>query len=402
MTSESVLGTGAAALPDPGGHCATADRVRELAPWLARRSAELEQQRRLPQDVVDALTDAGCLRMAVPARHGGDGLALPDVVTVIEELSRPSATIGWLVGQVALAHVVFAYLPEPPSDSIYAGGPDVYAAGAAAPKGRATRDGDGWRVSGRWPLVSGCEQAAWLYLQCLVVDADGGADGDAAVPPMVTVVVPAADVRILDTWRGMGLRGSGSNDVQAREVSCPSERSCDLTAEPPPVSPTMRVPAATQAGLVAAAVMTGTAAGAIDAAADLAAQKRPSFSSTRLAESTLFQHALGDATMKLAAARSLLHREVRRADGRLAAGAAAPGEDDPRLRAVAAKAAQLAAEAVDAAHRLGGSSAVVEGSPLERRLRDAHSLTQHATLSTDLLAPFGAQLVGAEPAVEVG
>ncbi|MBV9172614.1 MAG: acyl-CoA dehydrogenase family protein, partial [Chloroflexi bacterium] len=52
----------------------TFQRVRELAPTIHQRSAEIEHARRLPPDLVAELVAAGCFRMSLPAEYGGDEL----------------------------------------------------------------------------------------------------------------------------------------------------------------------------------------------------------------------------------------------------------------------------------------------------------------------------------------
>ncbi|MGP0051430.1 MAG: acyl-CoA dehydrogenase family protein [Solirubrobacteraceae bacterium] len=358
--------------------------VSELVPLIARRAAEIERDRAVPDDLLQALRDAGCLRLVVGAEHGGEALALPETLAAVEALSRAHGTVGWLVGQVTLGHAVVGYLPADARAEIYADCPDRFVAGAAAPKGRAARTPGGWTVSGRWPLVSGSCHAEWLYLQCLVEDVGPGEDG---VPGLRCVVLPADRARVLDTYRGIGLRGSASNDVKVSAETCPERFVCDLTEPPDAAWPILRHPVASSAGLFAAAVMLGTAAGAVEAISALAAQKRPSFSTRRLADSPLAQNALGEASMTLAAGRSLLHGEV--------AAAETGGADDAWLRSVGVRAAAFATEAVQAAYALGGSSSVIDGSPLERRLRDVRALTQHATLSREHLARLGERLVRA-------
>jgi alkylation response protein AidB-like acyl-CoA dehydrogenase len=362
------------------------DVLPELLDAIGHEVATIEGTRTIPPGLLDDLREAGCLRLVVGAEHGGDALALPAALDVIEQLSRVHASVGWLIGQVALGHVVLGYLSADAREQIYADGPDVYVAGAAAPKGRAVRMPQGITVSGRWPLVSGSRHAEWLYLQCLLPDDDAVAQ-PAGAPPMCCVVLPSASARVLDTYRGIGLRGSASNDVLVKGVQCNLEFGCELSAAPCADWPIMRVPVATQAGLFAAAVMLGIASGAVEAVATLAAQKRPSFSSRRLADSALFQNALGEASVTVLAGDSLLRTEVRRADE-------APASD-AWLRSVGVKAAALATQTVESAYTLGGSSSVIDGSPLERRLRDVRSLTQHATLSRDNLARLGAELVQA-------
>ena len=49
------------------------DAVRDLAPAIADRAAEIEQARRLPADLLDDLKRTGCFRMLLPPSHGGAG-----------------------------------------------------------------------------------------------------------------------------------------------------------------------------------------------------------------------------------------------------------------------------------------------------------------------------------------
>lgn len=366
------------------------DRIADRAPWLVRRIAAVEREGRVPDDVLAALREDGCLRLAVPAAHGGADLSLPQVVAVVEALARIGGTLGWIVGQIVLAQVVFAYLPAATVAEIYAGGPDVYAAGAAAAKGRAAPADGGWRVSGRWPLVSGCTRADWIYLQCAVVD-EGAADAPAeTIPRLRAVLFPAHEVRIIESWHGLGLRGSESHDVHVSAAACPAARSCDLAGEPGGAGAIARVAAPAQAGLVAAAVQTGIAAAALDAILELATRKRPAFSTSRLSAQPLFQDAVGEAFCTLSAARALLFGEVLAAD-------AGTRRDDTRLRAVAPQVAGLAWQVVDSAYTLGGSSSVYDGSALQRCLRDARSVGQHATLGRGFYGRVGARRAGAQP-----
>lgn len=389
----------------PSARTATLDRVVELGPQLSRLTPEIERTGAVSPEAIALLRDAGCLRMTVPAEYGGAELSLVDVLAVIEALSRAEGTLAWLIGQVALSHVVFGHLEDDALREIYADGPDVFAAGAAAPRGHARAVSDGWQVSGRWPLVSGCRHAAWLYVQCLIAAPDDGADGDGdhvrGIPPMRTIVLRAGEPRILGTWSGLGLRGSGSDDLHLRGCFCPASRTCDLNAEPPSRTASNRVPVAAQAGLVAAAVLIGAAHAAIEAVTTLAVAKRPSFSSTRLSDQPVFQDRLGEACISLLAARSLLFAALSEHDPLLAVGRGGDAEADAgipdvetHLRALGTKSAALARAAIETAYDLGGSSSVADGSPLQRRLRDARSLSQHAAVAPELLGRLGALVAG--------
>src|SRR5207249_2693884 len=158
----------------------TLSQVRDLLPAIAKRSEEIEDLRMVPADLVAALSEAGCLRMFVPSERGGDNLAFHETLRIIEELATADASTGWTIGQVGLAQMIFDCFPPEAQKTLYAAGPDLFGAGAVAPKGRAVRKPRGWRVSGQWPFLTGCDHAAWVYLNCVVVDgrklqlSDGG------------------------------------------------------------------------------------------------------------------------------------------------------------------------------------------------------------------------------------
>lgn len=372
---------------------ATESRIAELLPSISKRADEVESGRRLPDDLLDILAGAGCFRLLVPTRHGGDGGSLTDALRVIEELARADGSTAWLVGQVGLADLVFSCFPMAAQEEIYADGPDVVGAGAVAPKGRTTREGDEWRVNGQWPFVTGCDSARWIYLNCVVLDGRTPQMLPNGAPLTRITLFPAAEVEILDTWHVLGLRGTASHDVRVTQRACPDRRGFSLVGDGPDVH--RAIFSIAQAGLLIAAVDLGIARGAVDEVAQLAASgKRRSFSSRSLGQSAVFQDRLGEAYMMLRAARALLHRESDAAWSTARAGEVASPLDRACLRATAAQVTALACRAVDTAHALAGGVAVYETSPLQRRLRDLHTATQHFVNGREFYSTVGAILAG--------
>ncbi len=51
----------------------------------------------------------------------------------------------------------------------------------------------------------------------------------------------------------------------------------------------------------------------------------------------------------------------------------------------------------DMVYRAGGGRALYDDSPLQRRLRDVHAITQHFLVRPDTLTTAGAVLAGQEP-----
>jgi indole-3-acetate monooxygenase len=389
------------------------DAVRELAPVIAGRADEIEASRRVPADLLADLVATGCFRMLLPATHGGGEVDLATAIAVIEELSRADASVGWVVALGANAWRDVCPVPRAAFDEIYASGPDGMMGGAISPSGVAEPVDGGYRITGRWGFVSGCEHAQWLFCNCVEqgggADADGGADtdsdGDGAgdgggMPVLRMAVVQADDVAIEDTWRVSGLCGTGSHHIVADGVVVPADRTYLVLQEEPAVdTPFTRIPLPSPYSVQMAGVALGIARGALDDIVALAAEKTPLFASGPLAADGVFQHTMGSADAGLRAARAGVLAET----AELWATAEAGGEfgDDlrARVRGASVWAAKTAAEVVDAAYTAGGGSSLYLTSPLQRRLRDVHALTQHFLVRPGTFATTGAVLAGQDPGV---
>jgi alkylation response protein AidB-like acyl-CoA dehydrogenase len=372
--------------------------VLELVGEVSKRSAEIETARRLPDDLVARIGEAGCFRMLVPASHGGDDMPLPEALRVIETLARADGATGWTISVLAAAPVILGFLPAATYDEIYANGPDLISAGVFAPKGTAVRKGDGWRVTGRWPFVTGCHHASQIFVHCVVYGDDGSPQLVDGAPVMRMAVLPAAEVKILDTWETMGLRGSGSDDVRVRNAFCPDRYTFRLLGGTPSVEgAAFNISPYDQLGLFIAPVLLGIAQGALDEVTELAASgKRPAFSPRRMAESPDFQERLGEAYLILLAARALLYDHVNTTWAKSEADIPAESLDYATRLAICARVATMTTTVVDTAYNLAGGSALYSASPLQRRLRDIHTATQHIAARRGSYKNVGALLLGEE------
>jgi alkylation response protein AidB-like acyl-CoA dehydrogenase len=357
-----------------------------------------EADARLPDAAVAVLRDAGLLRLAVAGRFGGEDRSLREILSVVGRLSRVDGALGWSCGQVALSQIMLGYLPEEAQERIYASGPDVYAAGAAAPKGRASRRAAGWSVSGRWPLVSGAAHAEWLFLHCLQADGARPLTDRNGAPRLRMVVLPAGRVTIHDTWDALGLRATGSHDVAVRAAECEDPFTAVLSERPSGSALCAWIDPRLIGGLFVAEAALGIAHGGLQGVIEVARNgKRGSFSNLPLAEQPVFQQRLGDALVSLRAGESLLTAELARAERRCARGPLNP-LDGARLRAAAVGAVRLGLEATRTAFALGGSAALRTGSPISRALRDAETASLHFAVGRDHYAQLGAELVASASA----
>lgn len=363
--------------------------ARSIAALAAEHAAEAEGARRLSAPVVAALVEAGLFRLCVPAAIGGGEAPPATLVEVVEELAHGDAAAGWCLAVQATSGLLGGWLPADGAREVF-GAPDAVAGGVFAPMGRATREGDAWRVSGRWPFASGCEHSTWL-MGGAVTERDGAVAAlPNGMPDVRLMLAPAETFAIHDTWRVAGLRGTGSHDVELADVVVPERHAVSVFSDAPTArGPLYAFPLFGLLAVAIAAVSIGCARAALEDLAELAVAKAPSSSRRTLAERPTVQAELARAEASLRAARALLHEavgaawELAGAEGAISVAARAS------LRLAATHAAATAAAVTHTTYTLGGGSALYDASPLQRRFRDANAATQHM-----LVAPATWELSG--------
>lgn len=367
----------------------------DLAGTIGARAAQIERARRVPADLLDALCAAGCLRVLLPVSHGGLGADLASAMRMFEGLARADASTGWTVMIGATCWCDLIGLPRAAFDALFAGRSRVIMAGVFSPSGAIAREASGYRVTGRWSFASGCEHADWLFGNCI----EGFVDGH---PSLRMAVFSPDQVQIEDTWTVCGLSGTGSHHFRVDGAFVPAQRTLVPDGDAPCLDePIARVPVPALLCLSIGAVAVGIAQGALDDITALAANKTPLLADGTLAGNAHFQFELAQADTQVCAARALLHEHATSLWATVTGGSRLTLEQRARVRAAAVWATRVAADAVTAAYRAGGGGSLYAESPLQRRLRDVHAVTQHFLVRHDTLTTAGAILAGRDLTVPV-
>jgi alkylation response protein AidB-like acyl-CoA dehydrogenase len=313
-------------------------------------------------------------------------------------------SVGWCAMIGSDGGYVTAFLDQDVARKMY---PDVLVAtgAAATTTGQARRVSGGYRVSGRFPFVSGCQHCEWVWLGCIVeengiprVDRNG-------VPQTRQCLLRLSQCEILDTWHTTGLRGTGSNDVVVRDEFVEEARSFSfrdpkLVKRPGPLYafPFMFMAKGSAPAL-------GVARHALDTLIESAAAK-PARRYTVgeqveapkvLRDDVYVQEAVGRAETLLAAARAYLFDVM----GDLWATAVDDRQPSERQVALFTTAyphiVGVCVDVVQLVYKAAGGGAVYQKGPLDRCLRDVLTMNQHVigTLRTYEMA--GRLLLGLEP-----
>src|SRR5437016_12191151 len=85
-------------------------RARDLMPMLEAAGPRIEAARQLPDDVLDALYEAGLFRLLLPRSLGGAELDPVSYVAVIETVAQGDASTAWCLGQNSGCSMSAAFL----------------------------------------------------------------------------------------------------------------------------------------------------------------------------------------------------------------------------------------------------------------------------------------------------
>jgi alkylation response protein AidB-like acyl-CoA dehydrogenase len=369
--------------------------ARALRPEILGERNRIEEARRLPAGLTRELALRGFFRLFLPRAYGGLDLAPPQGLEVLEELARADASVAWCVWN-GNTHWIAAQL-SPEAMCIIHQDADVVTANSTRASGRAEAVDGGYRVAGRWSLVSGCELGSWMVLLCTVHD-----DGKPRLLPSGAAqtrfaLLPASACEIVDTWTVGGLRGTGSHDVVVRDTFVAANYTTGFFD--PFVLPEncYRYPPFCRVIPGLGAIALGIARTAIASLTELAADKQLQRSQQILRENHGAQLRVAEAEALVRAARLYLHDSVERLWRVVCDTGQAPIALRADARMAASHAVFSAAKAVDLMYSAAGASALYTSSPLERAFRDVHAITQHIGVHERVMETAGRVLFGLEP-----
>ncbi len=371
----------------------TEDRERELVAWAAELGAQIgEHAARHDRDgtfvaeAYEILGRSGYLALAVPEELGGRGATIRQVAMAQRELARHCASTA--LASVMHHHVVlftaWRYRRGMPGAEatlrrVAAEGIVLVSTGGAdltRPRGSAVKVEGGYRVSGRKIFASQSPVGTVLSTMFPFEDPDAGRI-------VLNMAVPMASdgVSVLETWDALGMRGTGSHDIELRDVFVPEER---VTARRPygridnPFQVILSI-----AMPPIAAVYLGVAEAARDHSVALV-------TGTSRAEDPTVQRLIGLMDTRLRVAGWAL-------DGALAIVGDDPGPSMDTVVAVMAAKREIAlggAEVCDLALEVGGGAAFYRTKPIEQCFRDIRGAKYHPLTPEESLVHAGKVALG--------
>lgn len=377
-------------------------RARELKPLLAANAAQGETDRRVVEESIQALTDAGLFKISVPKRYGGYETSLRTMLDVSAEVAEADGGTAWVVTLINVCNWMVGLMPEKAQDDVFGADPDAKVSGVLAPTAQTRKVDGGWRVTGKWYYNSGSWHATWAVMGIPISDADGN------VVDQGCALIPRSDMELEDTWFVAGMRSSGSNCLVADDVFVPEHR-------------VMRVPPAIAGDYltehsdevlyrsalipVVALVLVGPQLGMGRAALDFVIGKAPKkpisytfFASQK--ESTAFQLQIAEAARLIDTAHLHAYRAAADIDEAAARGEYPDYLTRARVRSDTGYVAESITRAIDILLYAHGAGSFAEVSPLQRIWRDSATAARHAIVSPAVsYEVYGKTLLGVDESI---
>lgn len=358
--------------------------AKSIESIITAGATEAEQLRTLPPATVDALWHSGLMHWMNPREAGGQEPSLVEMLETWLELARQDATVGWIgIANFPSAAFAAAFLDDDGFKEVFADNDNrITMGGQFAPNGMAEVVEGGYQLSGAWSFGSGTGHSQYVVGGFIPLRNGEMTFLENGMPEMLVAVMPRDQINFTDNWNVTGLKGTGSYDYNVQDTFVPEARVFPLFTREPNRGPDifkLGVMPLTGAGHAAWAL--GVARSALDDIFQVAKEKTRMGDESTLGNKLTFQRDLAHHEAMWRAANAGVFEAYSRVEAQILAGQELTPTMRADMRISATYATEAAKDIVTFAHLAAGTTAIREGSRLERAFRDMYTGSQHAFIN---------------------
>jgi alkylation response protein AidB-like acyl-CoA dehydrogenase len=353
----------------------------EIGAVISRNVTEEENARRLSAATVNALKEAGFLKLYLPESLGG--LEVDPVTTayLVEEVAKHNTAAAWCMMVANTSAWWSSRATEKAVTEIYQDNADAIIAGTFHPPMKAEPVEGGYVINGRNPLASNVHEASRIFMTAFVMEGDHIKMNN-GFPQVIGVLLNPEDCQIIDTWHTLGMKATDSNDVVADNVFVADHLVFPISPvfEPNSFYTGKLYQYAAMGASIASLIAPIPLAVAQNAIAELkllADKKTPMGSMTSIRERGAVQRKLGLAQAMVQSSRAYLYQTLSDKWNKTLTGESLTLEDKAALLLAATHTNQSCMQAVDLMYSAAGSTAIYSRSKLEHYFTDAQVIRQH-------------------------
>jgi alkylation response protein AidB-like acyl-CoA dehydrogenase len=378
------------------------ERTAELVPWLSEQAARVEEARRIPDDVAERLFRTGFFNLTRPTRFGGLGVSPRFAWEATFSVALACSSSAWLAGLTSANIIMLGKFSAEAQREIFAPGVSpivpMLTGGVGQDIQIETVDG-GISLSGRWRYASGVDVSDWLGLLINV-------PGAAGAPTAHVVLVPRSEF-VIDhqSWRVMGMRGTGSKNIALGKTFVPAHRFMNWSElqagnkHPtcPNTEPLYDFPLNTANAMSVLAPTLGVASACSDECVKIMRGRVSSSNQQAQINDKIAQVDAGGSAATMSLLRDFLISETAMIEERIGEVGVLTPEERGLSRTKVAIASRQALSSTQRLFAALGGSLLPEGTRIERLFRDIHAMSSHFLLQPEPIAEaYGRLLLGLE------
>jgi 3-hydroxy-9,10-secoandrosta-1,3,5(10)-triene-9,17-dione monooxygenase len=370
-------------------------RAEALVPALRQRRAQSLADRRLSDATIADMTDAGLFKLLQPKTFGGLELPYGAQMAISAALARGCGAASWLCSVVATHHWMLAKFDPQAQHDVWGKTPEALVCSAFGfTEAKVAAVEGGYRATGRWTYSSGSHAAAWAMIGIPVENNQ----------KRKFALVPRADFQVLDNWRAVALRGSGSNDITLNDAFIPLHRTIgfeqidriDSPGTTINTGPTYRLPTFNVFNLTGVGPTLGLAHAALSSFTEGMKQRRNVFGS-KVPELQNIQMRASESSAEIDAAQLVADHHVAALQAAAMSGTTPDKAYLLKLQRDCAYIGRICQHAVARLVEASGAGGLNEDNDMQLNQADMKGVGAHLTMGWDAnCVPYGKYLLGVE------
>lgn len=354
----------------------------------------IDEHKKLPVELLDALRKAGVLRMSMPKAYGGLELDPIRQVKLVQVLSGEDASVGWCVAISSEGGYYASLIPELTARRLYYD-PNLITAGTIAPAGRARKVDGGYEVIGKWSFASFSQNADLIYGGCVVYENNQPKLKSDGAPLQLACFFKPDECDFVDTWNTSGLKGTSSQTFIVKKVFVAEDAVFNLSdSEIHRPEPLYRLRCMSLVKMIG--IPLGVAQSALIAFTDWVKVKKVLPEGHFMSDELTILSLIGRHQAEFEAVECHVYATLKTLwDGALS-GVDPEPIDYIRFRGACVHAAKVCKSIILSLYSHSRSSVVYTSHPLERKLRDMLVACQHVTFSDYFYKTSGQVYLGQE------
>jgi 3-hydroxy-9,10-secoandrosta-1,3,5(10)-triene-9,17-dione monooxygenase len=370
------------------------ERALTVVPFAKQNALLSEELRRMPEENIRAILDCGLMPLMRPKRFGGYEGDWMTQIDCVSEVARFCGSTGWCMTFFIQHQYFLSLFGEEAQRYVYERQPDPTILTSFHPTGTAKEVTGGLEVEGRWKFASVGDYCQWAILGAWPQSADGKVT-------RYNVLLRPDQFRIDPVWNGMGLKGSGSQDVVVERTFVPYSFTYDHDLALIGKAPghfvndgvLYRSPLVLNSGFAVMTPLHGIARGALESFVELTANRGARPLATRASEQPHVHTAIGESRAEI----DLAYLLTEKMSATTFCGKPITRADAVRQRRDMAMVLKLLQRAVDRLFDLSGAHGLDGTSAIQRHWRDLHAIRHHAQWSAPALLIAGRDALGLPP-----